>query len=208
MPRVPSSTPVRFIAIVGGSGSGKTWLARRLKRRFGQLAGILTLDDFYADLSHLPMGRRARHNFDDPGAIEWKLFQKSLQTLLVGLEVALPRYDFTTHTRKTQTRLWHPRPIVILDGLWLLHRPALRRIYALSIYVDCPESLRLQRRLQRDQEERGRTRASIVRQFKSQVAPMHNRYVEPQKKQADLVLSSPLSARELEGVWQRVSEWR
>lgn len=208
MLRVPSSTPVRFIAIVGGSGSGKTWLARRLKRRFGQLAGILTLDDFYADLSHLPTGRRARHNFDDPGAIEWKLFQKSLQTLLVGLEVALPRYDFTTHTRKTQTRLWHPRPIVILDGLWLLHRPALRRIYALSIYVDCPESLRLQRRLQRDQEERGRTRASIVRQFKSQVAPMHNRYVEPQKKQADLVLSSPLSARELEGVWQWVSEWR
>lgn len=208
MYKVANLNPVRLIAIVGGSGSGKTWLARRLKHRFGKVAGILALDDFYADLSHLPLLKRAHHNFDDPAAIEWSLFQKSLQALLTGQKAALPRYDFSTHTRKEQTRLWHPRPIVILDGLWLLHRPALRRLYALSIYVDCPESLRLKHRLHRDQQERGRSRASIMRQFIGQVAPMHDLHVEPQKKLADLVLASPVSATDLEDVWRRMSEWR
>lgn len=205
---VTSPIPVRLIAIVGGSGSGKTWLARRLKRRFGKHAGILALDDFYTDLSHLPLAQRERLNFDDPAAIEWSLVHKSLQALITSRKVPLPRYDFTTHTRKTEIRIWRPRPIVILDGLWLLHRPELRQLYALSIYVDCPESLRLERRLQRDQKERGRTQASILRQFKSQVAPMHNLHVEAQKKHVDLVLPSPISRSDIDRVWQQVSRWR
>lgn len=182
----PAAPAVRLIALTGGSGSGKSWLARWLKRRLGPRAGLLSLDDFYRDLSTLTLRQRARVNFDHPDAIEWDLFHACLQRLRRGESVALPRYDFATHTRRPHPRQWRPRPIVLLDGLWLLHRPELRELYDASVFCECPAALRLERRLARDQRERGRSRASILRQFRAHVGPMHDKFVEPQAAYAGL----------------------
>ena len=177
---------VHLIAITGGSGSGKTWLAKKVKRRLGRQAGLLSLDDFYRDLSALPPRERNRVNFDHPDAIDWDLFHQCLEAIRRGEAVRLPGYDFATHTRTARTRRWQPRPVVVIDGLWLLRRPALRKLYAQTVYVDCPEELRLARRLARDQDERGRSRASVLRQWRSQVKPMHDAHVAPQARLARL----------------------
>ena len=195
--RRAAAPPVRLVALTGGSGSGKSWLARRLKRRLGPLAGVLSLDDFYRDLSALPPRERNRVNFDHPDAIEWSLFHACLRRLRRGESVALPRYNFATHTRHPRGRVWRPRGIVLLDGLWLLHRPELRRLYDLSVFCACPAELRLARRLARDQRERGRSRASILRQFRTQVAPMHDRFVEPQAALARRRVGPEITREEL-----------
>lgn len=179
-----------LIAIVGGSGSGKTWLAQRLLTEFGGQAGRVSLDDFYRDLSPLPPARRNKVNFDDPEAIDWALFKQTISRLRDGESVLLPEYDYSTHTRRAQTMLWSPRPLVLLDGLWLLRDADLREQYSLSVFVDCPESLRLARRIERDQRERGRSAASIRAQFHRHVAPMHELYVAPQIQNADIVVKA------------------
>ncbi|MBI5684034.1 MAG: uridine kinase [Verrucomicrobia bacterium] len=182
---------VHLVAIVGGSGSGKTWLARRLKRRLGRHAGLVSLDDFYRDLSALPKRERDRRNFDDPAAIEWGLFLETLARIKRGEPAAIPRYDFASHTRQRRARAWKPKPIVLLDGLWLLRETQARRLYSLSVYLDAPGETRLQWRIARDRKERGRSRASVLRQFREQVEPMHARFVAPQARHADIVLDSP-----------------
>ena len=180
---------VHLIAITGGSGSGKTWLAKKLQRRLGRRAGLLSLDDFYRDLSALPPGARDRVNFDHPDAIDWDLFRKCLEAIRRGEPVRLPCYDFATHTRKSRTRRWEPRPVLVIDGLWLLRRPAIRKLYAHTVFVDGPEELRLARRLARDQTERGRSKASVLRQWRSHVKPMHDAHVAPQARLANQVVT-------------------
>lgn len=188
-----TKTPSRLIAITGGSGSGKTWLADQLQVLLGEITARLSLDDFYHDRSHLPSARRARLNFDHPRAIDWPCVERVLTDCKAGRATRLPRYDFATHTRVSNGVPWHPKPLVLMDGLWLLHRPAMRRLFDLSIFVDCPAPLRLRRRLKRDVAVRGRTPASVCRQFRETVAPMHRRFVQPQARWASLVLSSPCS---------------
>ena len=151
---------------------------------------MLSLDDFYRDLSHLTPAEREHVNFDNPRTIDWKTFAGVLQKLRKGAETFLPVYDFTTHTRRKESRAWRAAPVVLVDGLWLLHHPHLRGIYDMSVFLDCAEPLRLRRRLRRDQRERGRSRASILRQFRGQVAPMHERFVAPQAEHADIRLKS------------------
>jgi uridine kinase len=198
---------VHLIAIVGGSGSGKTWFARRLKRRLGRVAGLISLDDFYRDLSALPKRERDRRNFDDPAAIEWPLFIETLTRIRRGEPAAIPRYDFATHTRRARPRRWKPKPIVLLDGLWLLREARARRLYSLSIYVDAPTEVRLQRRIARDRKERGRSRASVLRQFREHVEPMHRRFVAPQARHADQVVDSEVSDEGLYKLAAMVKEW-
>jgi uridine kinase len=181
--------PAHLIAIAGGSGSGKTWLAKKLKRRFGRQAGRLSLDDFYHDLSALTPRERARVNFDHPDAIDWDLFLKCLKQIRRGEKTLLPRYDFATHTRPARPRVWQPRSVVFIDGLWLLGRPELRRIYSFTVFVDCAEELRLARRAARDQQERGRSRASVLRQWRSHVKPMHDAHVASQAKLARMIFT-------------------
>jgi uridine kinase len=185
---------VVLVAIVGGSGSGKTWLANKIQTLCPGRCAILRLDDFYRDLSHLPASRRNRINFDHPRAIDWPRFTAVLEAIQAGGDVRLPQYDFSTHTRSASSANWQARPLVVVEGLWLLHRRDLAARYRLRIFVDCPEALRLKRRLQRDVEERGRNRASVLRQFRDHVQPMHARYVELQRKRADLIVTSPIDA--------------
>lgn len=188
-----TKTPSRLVAITGGSGSGKTWLADQLHLLLGKISARLSLDSFYLDRSHLPPARRARINFDHPRAIDWPSVERVLSDCKAGRAARLPRYDFTTHTRVSNGEPWHPKPLILMDGLWLLHRPSVRRLFDLSILMDCPERVRLRRRLKRDVAERGRTPASVRRQFRETVTPMHRCFVQPQKRWADFVLTSPCS---------------
>jgi uridine kinase len=187
----------KLIAMVGGSGAGKSWLAERLRRRLGSRAGRLSQDDFYRDRAHLPWVRRARVNFDHPRAIEWRRLAAVLNGCRAGRVVRVPHYDFVTHTRQSSNVPWHPKPIVLVEGLWLLRRPALRRLFALKIFLDCPERVRLQRRLKRDVAGRGRTAASVRRQFREMVAPMHWRFVASQRRWADIVFRRPLTSADV-----------
>src|SRR5438093_5669770 len=147
------STP-RLVAIVGGSGAGKSWLTDRLQKVFGEKAARLSLDDFYLDRSHLLPSQRARVNYDHPRAIDWPGLEQFLQDCQAGRMCRLPRYDFATHSRSMRRDLWHPKPLVLVEGLWLLLRPASRRMFAFSIFIDCPAWLHLRRRLARDRVER------------------------------------------------------
>lgn len=198
----------RLIAVVGGSGAGKGWFIARLCELLGDKAGHLQLDDFYLDRSNLPMARRGRINFDEPSAIDWKWAERVLLDCQAGHTTQLPRYDFATHCRMVDHAAWEPRPIIFVDGLWLLRRPDLRRLFDLSIFLDTPPALRRERRLARDVVERGYTADEVERRFTRDVTPMHVRYVEPQKRHADLVLAQPFRADQLgdlsHRLWQLV----
>lgn len=177
-----------LVAIVGGSGSGKTWLARKLAAALAPHTVRLSLDDFYRDRSHLSPQRRARINFDQPGAIDWAATETAIYALARGRSARVPTYDFKTHRRARTKRILHPRPIVLIEGLWLLRRRSLRRLFPVRIFVRCPARLRFRRRLERDRRSRGRTEASVRAQFRNLVEPMHRLYVAPQRRWANVIL--------------------
>ena len=182
--------PCLLVAITGGSGSGKTWLAEKLEAALAPRAARLSLDDFYRDRSHLALAKRARLNFDQPGAIDWPKLECALLALRQGHRARVPCYDFTTHARLVRTKTLDPKPVILVEGLWLLRRPSIRSYFALRIFVDCPRALRLRRRLARDTLSRGRSRASVLKQFRETVDPMHQRYVTPQARYADVILAA------------------
>jgi len=196
----------RFIAIVGGSGSGKSWLGARLAQYFGTQAARVSLDDFYRDRRAVPEKQRDAINFDHPNAIDWAAFQRWIVTARAGRTASLPRYDFKTHTRIGNDQPWEPAPLVLIEGLWLLWRAAVRRLFDFSIFIDCPETTRLERREKRDIAERGRTTKSVRRQFRDAVAPMHRLYVEPQTRWADMVLTHPVGEATVYRVAVRLTE--
>ncbi len=192
----PKISP-RFIAIAGGSGAGKSWLAERLQKHFGKEAAVVSLDNFYRDRSYLSERQRQQINFDDPKAIDWSALKNSLLTYQRGKNVLLPVYDFATHSRTNRTTRLTPKRLVILEGMWLLRPAWLRKLCGLKIYIDCPETTRRARRVQRDQRQRSRTKESICEQFEACVTPMHWKFVEPQKQRADLILTSPLGSNDI-----------
>jgi uridine kinase len=180
-----------LVAITGGSGSGKTWLASQLQTALGKArVGRIGLDDFYRDRSGLSPARRARLNFDRPQAIDWSELERVLGGCFAGRAIKAPAYDFKTHCRRIKGRSFKARPVIIVDGLWLLRRPALRKLFDLKIYLECPANLRLRRRIERDQCERGRDTVSIRRQFQSTVEPMHAKYVAAQSRWADEIITA------------------
>lgn len=194
----------QLIAVVGGSGSGKTWLSDRLQKLLSEEAGRLSLDDFYVDRTHLAPSRREKINYDHPRAIDWRYLEQVLRSCRAGLPAQLPRYDFATHSRLFDQAEWPPKPLIIVDGLWLLHRTSIRRMFQLKIYLDCPSPLRLRRRLKRDVAQRGRTPTSVRRQFSTTVDPMHERFVAPQARWADLVLKQPITEEDIDTLSARL----
>ena len=192
------------VAVVGGSGSGKTWLAEKLTAALAPRAARISLDDFYRDLSPLPPAERARVNFDDPAAIDWEKFHTIIHTMRVGEILDLPAYDFTTHTRKKSARIFLPPPLIVWDGLWLLHHDELRERFALTIFVDCGVEERFLRRSERDASERGRSFESVRCQFFEHVQPMHERFVEPQRAKAQRVVTSPLGPTDFDFLVQKM----
>lgn len=199
-PRERSIDGPRCIAIVGGSGSGKSWLASRLQAELGREAALVSLDDFYRDLGHLPPGERDATNFDDPDAIDWDAVAEAMDTLLRGESARIPSYDFVSHTRAPSGRVQPAVRFLLMEGLWLLHHPGIRRRFDLGVFVDCPDAERMRRRIERDVATRGRTADSVRAQFDNHVRPMHDRFVEPQRAEADRVVGSPLSDSDFAGL--------
>ena len=189
--------PPRLIAIVGGSGSGKSWLADRLQKILGKQSARLSLDDFYRDRSYLSPARRAQINYDHPRAIDWELFERVLCDCLAGRTARIPVYDFGTHTRLPKSRPFRPAKIILVDGLWLLLKPSVRRLFIHRIFIDCPAKIRLNRRLARDLLYRGRDKPSIQRQFREEVEPMNTRYVVPQKRWVHNNLDTPFGVNDI-----------
>lgn len=188
----------QLIAVVGGSGAGKSWLVEQIGRVLGDHACRLALDDFYRDRSHLPFARRAQLNYDSPAAIDWEDAIRVLRASRNGQAVEIPAYDFATYSRRPEPRFWCPRPVILVDGLWLLRSPELRAVFDLKIYLDTPPMLREERRIARDATERGYAPEEIRRRLADAVLPMHRKFVEPQRRWADLVLSQPYCEAEVE----------
>ncbi len=174
--------------ITGGSGAGKTALALALREALGPgQTVIVSEDDFYRDLSHLPIGERARRNFDEPDALDLPRLARCLLALRRGEAAGKPLYDMRTHCRCGAERV-APRPFVLLDGVLLAADPAVRAALDLLVYVDLPEAARFARRLARDVAERGRSPDSVRRQWEETVEPMFRLHVSPARDFADVVV--------------------
>lgn len=178
------------LGVCGGSGSGKTTFCNQLVSLLGPDRVLhLRQDDYYKDLSHLQPEQRAEVNFDHPDSIEFSLLATHLDLLQEGLEIAVPKYDFSTHTRTAIQQIMSPKPVVVVEGILLFsdHTTAERLQY--KIFIDTCEDVRYQRRLKRDVRERGRTAESVQKQFQTTVKPMHEVFVENRKQHADRIVS-------------------
>ncbi|MGZ4961711.1 MAG: uridine kinase [Limisphaerales bacterium] len=195
----------KLVAIVGGSGAGKTYLARQLKRELGKDALVLSLDSFYRDRSHVPAERRGKCNFDDPRAIDWECLEQTMKQLMDRKPARVPCYDFATHCRHPQHTVLKAKPIIIVDGLWLLRRATVRRLFDCKIFIECHTRLRLERRMRRDVAERGRTENSVCEQFIETVAPMHKKFVQAQARWADVVLPGEFSEADVKALAKRIA---
>jgi uridine kinase len=177
------------IGIAGGSGSGKTTVQRRVMERFGpRRIALLDHDAYYRDLDHLAPEDRARFNFDHPDALETDLMVAHVDALLAGETIEKPTYSFETHSRRDETEIVEPRPVILVDGILVLAEPALRERMDVKLYVDAPDDVRLMRRIERDLHERGRSIDSILDQYRRTVRPMHLEFVEPSKRHADVII--------------------
>ena len=182
------------IGIAGPSGSGKTLLARELRRQL-RGCGVLCFDSFYRDLSLLAPDERAAVNFDTPEAIDWDLLLGQLARLLAGERAAVPRYDFSTHTRHASPAALGPCEALVVEGLFALWDKRLCALFDVGVFLDVADATCLDRRIARDTASRGRTESSVREQWRSQVAPMYRQHVLPTRHRADLVISGvrPLS---------------
>lgn len=185
--------PPIVLGVCGGSGSGKTTFCHQFVRLLGaDRVAHLRQDDYYRDLKHVPLAEREKVNFDHPESVEFDLLLEHLDSLTAGHEIAVPRYDFSTHTRIHVEQIVSPKPIVLVEGILLFAEESLANRIDVKVFIDTPEEVRFDRRLRRDVRERGRTRESVHSQFRETVQPMHQTFVEPTKTVADRVISGEL----------------
>ncbi len=177
-----------LIGVCGGSGSGKTTLAQRLVEALGpNAATCVSFDSYYHDHSHLTVEQRAEVNFDHPDSLDVELLVSHIKSLKAGHEVAVPVYDFATHTRSGDIEMVQPTRFVIIEGILLFAFPEIRDNLDVLIYRDCPTEIRRRRRYARDVAQRGRTPASVRSQWATTVQPMHEIYVQPNAEHADVI---------------------
>jgi uridine kinase len=182
---------MKIAAITGGSGAGKTTLARALAKRLGEGAVVIAEDDYYRCASTIKDFDAATHNFDEPAAKEHDLLREHLSLARSGAAFDKPVYDLVTHRRQPQVeRIAHANALIV-EGIHLLARPDLRDMFDVKIYIDADEALRLGRRMIRDVEMRGRTPRSVLTQFFTTVRPMHEQHIKPQRAFADVILTCP-----------------
>ena len=179
-----------LIGIAGGSASGKTTIAQCLKAEFEQTRSVVIIreDDYYKDQSQKTMAERVKTNYDHPFAFDHALMIEQIDALLAGEAIEKPVYDFVQHTRSTVTEVIEPCDVVVLEGLFVLEEPELRKRLNIKVYVDTDADIRFIRRLLRDVEERGRTLQSVVNQYTETVRVMHEQFIEPSKRYADVII--------------------
>lgn len=178
-----------IIGIAGGTGSGKTTVVQKIISSLppGEVA-VIPQDSYYKDLSALPMEERAKVNFDEPAAIEWSLLTDHLRQLKAGKTIEMPTYSYLTCTRQAETVTVSPRDVVIVEGILVLNDPVLRDMMDVKVFVDADADDRLIRVISRDCVERGRTPMMVITRYEKVLKPMHNMYIEPTKRFADLIV--------------------
>ena len=178
-----------LIGIAGGTGSGKTSIAKAIASDFGKSeVTLIEQDSYYKDLSNLTIEERSSVNFDHPDAIDFTLMKDNLNELIIGKMVDVPIYDFTTHTRGNESRKVEKHHIIILEGILALFDQIIRNMMDIKIYVDTADDIRIIRRIKRDINKRNRTFDSVIEQYYKTVRPMHIEFVEPTKKYADIIV--------------------
>jgi len=184
----PSGRPI-LIGIAGGSGSGKTLVAKTVVRDLGsEKVVIIDQDSYYRDLEQVPLVDRDLRNFDHPDAFDTELLRTHLQELRDGRSVAQPIYDYTRHARTRETRSIGEHEVIVLEGILIFWDPGLRGLMDIKVFIDADADVRFIRRLQRDIHERGRSPDSVIRQYQESVRPMHLQFVEPTKRYADIII--------------------
>jgi len=176
------------VGIAGGTGSGKTTLARRLSAELGSAVSLLEHDWYYKDRSSLPASARADINYDEPAALDNELLARHLAQLQGGNPIEAPIYDFSTHTRRAETRTIAPASVVAVEGMLLFAVPELCERFELRIFVETDDDVRLLRRIRRDLLERGRSIDAIAAQYERSVRPMHLLHVAPSRRRAHLIV--------------------
>ncbi|MEM1250588.1 MAG: uridine kinase [Acidobacteriota bacterium] len=180
---------VTVLGVAGGTGSGKTTVARGIRERVGpNRISFLVQDSYYRDIEWESPEQRSAHNFDHPDSIDTPLLLEHVRALKRGEAIDVPVYDFVVHRRRQETERVEPKPVVLLEGILLFVEPALRDLLDFKIYVDTDADVRLLRRMQRDIAERGRTVEDVMAQYMSTVRPMHLEFIEPSKRYADIIV--------------------
>ena len=179
---------ILVIGIAGGSGSGKTTLMKRLVEQFGDHVSVVSHDNYYRRHDELTYEQRCLINYDEPAAFETDLMARHLDCLRNGQAIECPVYDYTIHNRSDVTFTIEPRKVIIVEGILIFENEALRNLMDIRIFVDTDADVRLCRRIKRDVNKRGRTLESVLTQYQDTVNPMHEQYVEPSKKYANLVV--------------------
>ena len=178
-----------LIGIAGGTGSGKTSIAKAIASDFGKSeVALIEQDAYYRDLSNLSLEKRSVVNFDHPDAVDFDFMKLQLNNLVQGNKVNIPIYDFATHTRKNDTHPVERHRIIILEGILTLFHQEIRDMMDIKIYVETADDIRIIRRIKRDIEKRERTFTSVIEQYYNTVRPMHIQFVEPTKKYADIII--------------------
>ena len=177
------------VAIAGGTASGKTTLSNRIVEHYKNFnVKYLSLDSYYKDLSDLSFSERSKINFDDPGSLDFDFFYQQVNEYLNGSNIKTPCYSYKSHKRLKKTSLLRQGDLLILDGILILLKKSIRDFFDLSIFLKVDSSKRLNRRIIRDVEERGRSQAEVQKRFIKMINPMHDKFVEPSKKYADIIL--------------------
>ncbi len=178
-----------LIGIAGGSGSGKTLVARTIVRELGSdRVVIIDQDSYYKNLEDIPLRDREARNFDHPDAFDNGLLVQHIQDLLAGRPVEQPIYDYAEHRRLAETRHIGDHHIIVLEGILIFHEPELRDLMHIKLFIDADPDVRFIRRLRRDIIERGRSVDSVIRQYEESVRPMHLQFVDPAKRYADVII--------------------
>lgn len=179
---------VMVIGIAGGTGSGKTTITHRLMQRFGGDVSVIYHDNYYKAHHDMPYEERAKLNYDHPDAFDTDLLIQAVRDLKAGKSVTCPVYDYTVHDRSSETVTVRPARVVIVEGILIFENRELCDLMDIKVFVDTDADVRILRRIIRDVRDRGRSLESVVNQYLNTVKPMHERYVEPSKRNADIIV--------------------
>ena len=179
---------ITVVGVAGGSASGKTTIIEKLRVAFPDDMLVMSHDDYYKAHHDLSLENRAKLNYDHPNAYDTDLFIEHLEALIRADSIKRPVYDYTVHNRSSEEVIVQPKKIIVIDGILILENQALRELMDIKIFVDSDADERLIRRIKRDTLERGRSLGSVLEQYRNSVKPMHDQFVEPSKKYADIII--------------------